>query len=140
MNTLTIEMEIELVVVECCTCGIRFGLPARYQRQLRELGKEFHCPNGHSLTYGKGEAEKLRHELKQIEMERNRLIDLHSVEQAAHKLAARRLAATKGQLTKLKKRVAAGVCPCCNRTFRDLADHMKTQHPDYEHEGEDEAT
>ena len=37
----------------------------------------------------------------------------------------------KGQVTRIKKRVANGVCPCCNRTFKDLAAHMSTQHPDY---------
>jgi hypothetical protein len=34
-------------------------------------------------------------------------------------------------MTRIKKRVAAGVCPCCNRSFKDLARHMAGQHPDY---------
>ncbi len=29
---------------------------------------------------------------------------------------------------RLMRRVSAGVCPCCNRTFSDLARHMKTKH------------
>ncbi|HEX9950777.1 MAG TPA: hypothetical protein VGB53_03340 [Rubricoccaceae bacterium] len=36
----------------------------------------------------------------------------------------RRAAAQKGAHTRTKKRIAAGVCPCCNRTFQDLARHM----------------
>jgi hypothetical protein len=32
---------------------------------------------------------------------------------------------------RLKKRVAAGVCPCCHRTVSQMARHMKTKHPDY---------
>jgi hypothetical protein len=24
-----------------------------------------------------------------------------------------------------------GVCPCCNRTFQQLARHMKAKHPGY---------
>jgi hypothetical protein len=28
--------------------------------------------------------------------------------------------------------VANGVCPCCNRTFQNLARHMAGKHPDYE--------
>lgn len=40
-------------------------------------------------------------------------------------------AATKGQLTKTRKRVAGGVCPCCNRSFVNLGRHMAGQHPDY---------
>jgi len=43
----------------------------------------------------------------------------------------RQKAAAKGQLTKTKRRVANGVCPCCNRTFADLSAHMHGQHPEY---------
>lgn len=28
-------------------------------------------------------------------------------------------------------RVSAGTCPCCNRSFKQLAAHMKNKHPDY---------
>lgn len=45
-------------------------------------------------------------------------------------------AATKGQLTKTKKRIANGVCPCCNRSFANLERHMAGQHPDYPQPGE----
>jgi hypothetical protein len=30
-----------------------------------------------------------------------------------------------------KTRTAAGTCPCCTRTFKQLAAHMKNKHPDY---------
>ena len=43
----------------------------------------------------------------------------------------RRRAAAKGQLTKVKKRVGNGVCPCCTRSFTDLARHMESKHPAY---------
>ena len=45
--------------------------------------------------------------------------------------AERSAAAYKGHLTRVKRRVGNGVCPCCNRTFKNLADHMTTKHPDY---------
>jgi hypothetical protein len=45
--------------------------------------------------------------------------------------AERRRRAEKAAKTKIKNRVAKGVCPCCNRTFQNLADHMKSKHPDY---------
>ena len=47
------------------------------------------------------------------------------------KHATRRMAAAKGELTKMKKRVGNGVCPCCNRQFVNLQRHMATQHPGY---------
>jgi hypothetical protein len=31
---------------------------------------------------------------------------------------------------RIEKRIHAGVCPCCNRTFQNLARHMNTKHPD----------
>jgi hypothetical protein len=34
-------------------------------------------------------------------------------------------------VTKLKQRVANGVCPCCHRSFVNLHRHMAGQHPDY---------
>jgi hypothetical protein len=38
-------------------------------------------------------------------------------------------------VTKLKKRTSAGTCPCCTRTFANMAEHMKKQHPDFVAEG-----
>lgn len=45
---------------------------------------------------------------------------------------------TRGHLTRERKkkeqletRAANGVCPCCHRTFKQLARHMKTKHPDF---------
>lgn len=32
---------------------------------------------------------------------------------------------------RLKKRVAAGVCPCCTRSFQNLRRHMATKHPEH---------
>lgn len=49
-----------------------------------------------------------------------------------HKTTKQELTTTKGQLTKTKKRLAGGVCPCCNRSFVSLAKHMANQHPDYQ--------
>lgn len=40
--------------------------------------------------------------------------------------------AQKGQNTRLKNRIAAGVCPCCNRSFQNVARHMAGQHPDFQ--------
>ena len=39
--------------------------------------------------------------------------------------------AQKAAKTKLIKRIKNGICPCCNRTFKQLAAHMKNKHPEY---------
>lgn len=33
---------------------------------------------------------------------------------------------------KLRKRIKAGVCPCCHRTVKQMARHMATKHPNYD--------
>lgn len=52
-------------------------------------------------------------------------------EQAHREAAQHQSRAFKGVVTKLKKRAANGVCPCCNRTFVDLARHMAGKHPTF---------
>lgn len=49
-------------------------------------------------------------------------------------------AAARGQVTRLKRRAANGVCPCCTRTFADLKRHMANQHPDFTLESDADAT
>ena len=46
---------------------------------------------------------------------------------AAERKAEKALKETK----RLKKRAAAGTCPCCSRTVIQMARHMKTKHPDF---------
>jgi hypothetical protein len=33
--------------------------------------------------------------------------------------------------TRIRNRIAAGVCPCCTRTFKNVARHIKDKHPTY---------
>ena len=43
----------------------------------------------------------------------------------------RQLSATRGVVTRIKNRVGHGVCPCCNRSFGNVARHMADQHPNW---------
>ena len=107
-------------IEECCACGIKFGIPLQIQKNLRESHKSFYCPNGHGQSYtGKSEAEKLRDELKRKEAEMAKVVEEKWNERARADQAERKL-----------KRVHKGTCPCCNRSFQNLANHMKTKHPE----------
>jgi hypothetical protein len=129
----------DLVVEHCCKCGMPFAMPAVVQRELIEHSrasdqptKSFYCPVGHEQCYtGKTEAQRLREEKETLERRLRwaRESDHRNRERAAK--AERSAAAQKGVTTRLKKRVANGVCPCCKRTFADLARHMAGQHPGY---------
>lgn len=115
-----------------CWCGLPFSMPKSLNAECLRNGTNFHCPLGHSITYADTETDKLRRErdrLKQKIAQRDDEIKNWADMATAEK---RRASALKGQLTKTRKRVQAGVCPCCNRTFQNLARHMNSKHPDFE--------
>ncbi|KJL49518.1 hypothetical protein RS84_00231 [Microbacterium hydrocarbonoxydans] len=114
-----------LTIVECPACHMDFGVTPQFVEARRNDHKSFYCPTGHSMNYGqKSEAEMLRERLRFTEGALT-----HTRDQLQMTEYQRR--AQKGQNTRLKNRIAAGVCPCCNRSFQDLRRHMAGQHPDY---------
>lgn len=123
-----------LVAQECYKCGIAFGLPADFRENRLQDHRFFHCPNGHSQHYlGKTDAEKLKDAQRELARTRTR-------EQATRDqlhASERSRAALRGVNTRTKRRIANGICPCCSRSFKDLAAHMEGQHPDYVAEAND---
>jgi hypothetical protein len=126
--------------ISCCQCGERFGLNDGTHETLRRSSQAFHCPWGHANHYPQGpsEADTLRQERDRLKQEAARLEDekriawsTASQQLELRRAAERRASAARGQVTKLKKRTGAGVCPCCNRTFSALARHMATKHPTF---------
>lgn len=117
---------VTLSPVRCCTCGVVFGMDDYLDRKRRGDGATFYCSNGHGQHYG-SELERLR---KQLDSAHARLRH----EQDQHGATRRELTATKGHVSRLKTRVANGVCPCCKRSFVQLQRHMATKHPDYKME------
>lgn len=114
-------------IIDCPTCGIFFAVTEEFEKRRTNDGKSFYCPHGHSMSYGDTTRDKLKREQEKTA----RLVSQLDQKRAALEYTERRRRAVKGQLTKVKKRVANGVCPCCNRTFSDLAAHMSTKHPGY---------
>lgn len=123
------------VVTQCGACGVFHTVPEIvYDCHKREGG--YHCcPNGHQRGWNKGtdaiERENTRLERDRLKQRTAQLEDeaKAATERAiqAEQAAGKAMAANK----KLKKRAAAGTCPCCQRTFSNMADHMKYQHPDF---------
>lgn len=130
--TATLNYTSQLYIQDCCSCGMTFAVPTEFDRRRREDHKTFYCPSGHPQSYtGKSEEQKQRERAQLLERRlANRDEDLRA-ERAAHATTRHRLNATKGVLTKTKKRIAHGVCPCCKRTFANVERHMSSQHPDY---------
>lgn len=114
-----------LEVIHCAVCGIPFGVTQDFRDRRLNDKKDFNCPVGHVNVYrGETEADRLRKEL-----ERERDAKTHA--QRRELEALKRVSVVKCQMTKVKKRIGNGVCPCCNRTFQNLQSHMKTKHKDF---------
>lgn len=128
----TVFVESKIHIIECASCNIDFGIGDDFMSRRRQDHGTFYCPNGHSNVYnGDSEAEKLRKEVERSKQRERDAFDYATRERERRLLAERQRAAAKGQVTRIKNRIAAGVCPCCNRTFQNLAKHMAGQHPDY---------
>lgn len=125
MAELSLSVLHSFKTTECCSCGVVIALPAEFHFNRRRDHKLFYCPSGHGQHFtGETEEEKLKKKLAEREAELARA-------RAAAETKDRANAALRGQITKTKRRVAAGVCPCCNRSFVALGRHMTTKHPDW---------
>lgn len=120
---------IEYAYKTCPVCGIHYAFDLIVDRHKKNLpstdrDRSWYCPNGHSLVYTESIADKYRREAEQLRQQNARLSDER---QEAERAQARAEAALKRH----KKRSAAGTCPCCKRTFANMAAHMKREHPQF---------
>jgi len=126
-----------LTIAACPTCHIAHGFPTElYARAKRYAGKiSIYCPNGHPWLYnGKSEeavervcADNAVRELGVARQQRD-------VARGMIVVRDRQLAARKGQITKIKTRSAAGICPvqsCRAHLGGRVRDHIKHEHPDF---------
>lgn len=124
-----VRVETHITILECATCNIVFGIGADFEGRRREDHEHFYCPNGHQNFYnGPTEAEKERDRYKRMyDSAEWRAKSWRDQAEAAERSRRGQKAAN----TRLKKRIAAGVCPCCHRTFSNVERHMSNQHPDF---------
>lgn len=114
---------IEFADLTCGGCGIIFYVPQDWKDQKWEKKNDIWCPNGCARFTIPGkdtDAAKLESAKRELEWERRKNEQLKNSERSL-----------KGQIAKFKKRTGNGVCPCCKRTFKQLARHMKCKHPNY---------
>ena len=118
-----------LALVQCCSCAVEYAIPQQlnaYARTYRHSdGKTIYCPNGHGWYYtGETDARKQR---RRAELAEQRIAqrddEIRDLERA--------VSAQKGNVTKLKRRAAAGTCPCCQRTFMNVNAHLANKHPEF---------
>lgn len=122
----------QFVSIACCKCKEVFGLHPDTYAVLKRSSKLFHCPHGHEQYFaqGKSDAEKLQEQLEDMRRQRDRARQEIACQADRATAAERSARAQKGLVTRLKNRVHAGLCTCCNRSFQNLARHMATKHAD----------
>jgi hypothetical protein len=127
---------VDLYVLDCSNCGVIFAITTDYEDRRRADAKSFWCPNGHSVGWSESEADKQRKRAEQAERNLKwteaARIAARDQAQAAHNSAR----AYKGHLTRMRNRIAAGVCPVqgCRRNFANVKAHVTSQHPQWAHE------
>lgn len=116
---------IQFNTLACARCGVHFAITDDYMSRRRNDHNTFYCPEGHPNVYNvKSEAEKLRETLAKRDSE------LAHAQRVAASARSERDTITKAH-RRMRKRVMNGVCPCCNRSFDNLRQHMATQHADF---------
>lgn len=126
-ETVTIQRSLVLDVERCCQCGIEWGMTRALRAQRLDDGDWFYCPNGHGQHFTKSTKDELREAQRKLASVREDL-RVRSVELAA---ARDELSQSQSELKRQTQRSKGGACPCCNRSFVQLARHMKAKHPDY---------
>lgn len=116
-------------VESCYSCHMQFAVTYDFKKARLGDHKSFHCPNGHAQYYsGKTKTEKERDAALE---DRNRA--QAALNEANHSRLVAEKARDKAVRDKraVEKRIAHGVCPCCNKTFADVSNHMITEHKDF---------
>ena len=119
---------IDMKIDTCSECGIAFGLPMHFYNTRQSDKKVFYCPNGHHQYFIRSKLDVALAEkaaaITQMQAQINE-------QTHARLVAEKELESQKRKLRKVEKRIANGVCTCCNRSFGDLQKHMASKHPTY---------
>lgn len=118
MGEIALHRSAALESLTCGNCGIIFAVPDYWlegRRNGTEGNNEFWCPNGHNRVFRENELTRTKRKLEIAERQRQ--------------WAEERATKAERSAARLKRRVANGVCPACQRSFQNLKRHMATKHP-----------
>lgn len=128
-TTLTLKTETEFVIEECCNCGVPFAMTDTHKKARLADKETFYCPNGHPQHYlGKTHDQQL----KDAERKAANALEEARITAARAEQLAQALTDARRETKRLERRATAGACPCCDRTFVQLARHIKTKHPEFQ--------
>lgn len=122
------DAKTSLVAETCPSCHCWFAMPkGLYDRMRYDSTNWAYCPNGHRWHYSRS----LREELQETQQALTRATSRAEHWHGQYTGAERSKAALKGVITRTRNRIGKGICPCCNRYFKNLAAHIQTKHPNY---------
>jgi hypothetical protein len=127
----TPQVVTRIVHETCGSCGIHFGLEESHRKALLRSGDRFYCPNGHYVHYCETTEQRLRRELEEKSRRCSELACEVTKERAIKYQERTQKKRFATMLHNHRVRARHGVCPCCQRTFRQLARHMENKHPGY---------
>lgn len=131
-STLRMETITEFHIEACFACGCEFAMTRDFYDNRQRMKDTFYCPAGHAQHYTGKSDKELRREAEA--RERAALDQLQAAEAENRRIkreaAAERKAAA-AETNRQAQRSRGGVCPCCDRSFVQLARHMKTKHPEH---------
>lgn len=128
----TIEQKVELELRACPSCGAFVALTAdqwkRRQEGRDDQNRGYFCPNGHQYGWWESDAERERKKTKVAEAalakEKAAAEELRKANDDLLSTVSRQ----KRELATITKRVKAGVCAECHRTFQNVASHIRMKH------------
>lgn len=127
-----VTLGVELTIINCGECGGSYAINERYRETKHTSGGYWNCPYCKcSWGYGTSEIERVRKQLAAETAARERAQQRATELRASVEHERKRVQGYQGALTKVKKRVGKGTCPCCQRHFQNVQRHMATQHPEY---------
>lgn len=121
MALAAIQVTVELAEINCGTCGGVYAINERFRKECHDYGKSWTCPycKGSWGYSNNNELSRLKAELESEK--RRREVALSRANEAEQ---------AKAKVERKLRRVARGVCTCCNRSFKNLREHMATKHPE----------
>lgn len=121
-----LTLAVQLQSVDCGECGGVYAINERYHQKCAQEGKSWTCPYC-NVGWGfenRGENARLKAELEAEKVRKVRALA------EANEQRSRAIRAEESR-ERLKRRVKAGACPCCKRSFVALARHIANKHPEF---------
>ena len=122
------RVEIVLNARDCPTCGVIYGISEDFEQRRRQDGEPFYSPAGHGISFRDSELEIAKRKAQQTQEKLSKMEERYASLQAETDQAWATANEKERELGRITRRIHAGVCPHCNRTFQNLQRHMDSKH------------